>query len=201
MNARRCERVTLAAVAGLILLCLAGLAAFLVTSAGGAAGREERRGDRCFQRGDGPAAEACWRRLLDERPDAFSVRNKLAVLYMNGSRFSEAGAVLSDGIRRCPGEVTLRFNLALLRYMERDGDAALRELADVERLCPGQGTMHYLKAVIHEERGEAGLAHAEFVKQLNVDPVTPKAWRGLEGAGPLAAAKPRESLKTSGVAP
>ena len=145
--------------------------------------RTEREGDLLFQKGDLAGAEACWRPVLAARPLAESARNKLAVVCIQQDRFEEARALLDDGIRRQPSVTSYHFNLGLLRHMEGDPAGALQALARVEALNPGHGDLHYLKGLAYERLGESGKANAEFVKQLNVDPATPRAWARLGVTG------------------
>ena len=138
--------------------------------------RAERKGDICFQGGAFNRAGEIWSGLLDENPGAVSVRNKLAVLCMNSTRFAEAAELLATGIRLQPETYSFHYNMGLLRYMEGRFDDALASLSEVERLCPGHGEVHYLKGMIYKQQGLTEEAEREFIKELNLDPATPQAW-------------------------
>ena len=138
--------------------------------------RAERQGDMLFQDGAFERAGEIWRAILAERPEAVSVRNKLAVLFMNSGRFEEAAALLSTGIELMPKAYSFHYNMGLLSYMGGRHDDALVSLSEVERLCPGHGEVHYLKGMIYKEQGLTEEAEREFIKELNVDPATPQAW-------------------------
>lgn len=139
----------------------------------------ERRGDLCFQKGKTKAAEGCWRPVLQELPGAVSVRNKLAVLWMNGGRFKDAREILEEGIRKAPETASFHYNIGLLCYMEGDYRNALASLSEVERISPGHAKVHFLKGVIYDELGLDELARKEFIKELNLDPATTAAWARL----------------------
>lgn len=138
--------------------------------------RHEHAGDEHFRKGEGAAAEARWRAVLDARPRAPGTRNKLAIVCMQQERFDEARDLLREGLRLRPRETSFRYNLALLACMEQDFDTALTTLDAVEKTNPGHGRLHYLKGVILEAQGKHDLAQEEFVKELNSDPATPQAW-------------------------
>jgi len=138
--------------------------------------REERRGDIHFQKGESAEAEACWRRILAERPRHVSARNKLAVIRMQYGEFERARELLDEGLRLLPLEVSFHYNMGLALYMASDYDGALVALDRVVRANPEHGKVHFLKGVIYEAQGRHDLAQEEFVQELNVDPATPDAW-------------------------
>ena len=146
--------------------------------------RIERRGDLAFQRGETRSPETCWRFVLQERPDAASARNKLAVLYMKEGRLEQARSMLEAGIRRNPATASFHYNFALLLIAEGDLDGALRSLGQVERMNPGHGDVHFLKGVIYEKLGSDELARKEFIQELNVDPAKLAAWARLVKSWP-----------------
>lgn len=144
-------------------------------------GRLEDQGDRCFRAGDADGAESAWVDVLTADPDRGSARNRLAVLYMNESRFEDAETLLRAGIAGAPRMISFQYNLGLLYYMQHRHDEALDCLDNVLARSPQHSEVHFLKGAIFQQMGREEEAKAEFIRELNVDPVTPEAWGEVLG--------------------
>jgi len=139
--------------------------------------RVETRGDRLFQDGQGAEAAACWRNVLARNPRSYTARNKLAIWHINEGRFEKAEKMLKEGLADRPRELSYLYNLGLLHFMQGRYQEALALLETVADINPMHGEVHFLKGTIYEKLGRKDLAAAEFIKELNVDPATPEAWR------------------------
>jgi tetratricopeptide (TPR) repeat protein len=161
---------------GVLALGVLFLLALPELQSGWALARLEAKGDRCFRAGEADCAEEVWREILAADPDRASARNRLVILYLNESRFEEAEKLLQNGIARSPRITSFQYNLGLLYYMQQRHDEALACLDEVLERSPMHSEVHFLKGAIFQQMGREDEARAEFIRELNVDPVTPEAW-------------------------
>ncbi|MCS6920058.1 MAG: tetratricopeptide repeat protein [Fimbriimonadales bacterium] len=75
-----------------------------------------RRGDEAYQRGDLSAAEACFRHVLNARPNYADVRNRLGVVLTGLGRDEEAVEQFIAALRINPRYVEAHINLAITYY-------------------------------------------------------------------------------------
>ena len=152
----------------------------------------------CFlKQGNLMEAIASYNAFLARRP-ALEAFNNIGVAYLRTGDYPLAVQNLIEARKLSGEDLSVALNLALLRHLEGDEQAALAILEELAKTHGGQGMVHYLYSLALASSGDGPKASAEAAqaRQLGIDPELmkrqdPRGWAWIFPAWTRRPALPR----------
>ncbi|MFT5675436.1 MAG: MSHA biogenesis protein MshN [Paraglaciecola sp.] len=129
--------------------------------------------------GDNQLAIKRLEELLRVQPDNIEASKKLAALLFAQKRNNEAKYVLQQGIKNHPLRSDLRLMLARLYMQEKDNDAAIKLLNEVQADAVNQSEFLAYRAALLQQNGYYEQAKGDYLQLIAADAVNAKWWLGL----------------------
>ena len=140
----------------------------------------EERGNQLFQESKIEEAINCWQKSLLFAPSPEKIYNKIGIAYLAKSDYENGIKSFQKGLKINPKDVTLSYNLGLCFFQLGNDQMALNNLDDIETLNPYYPDVHCLKGAIYERAGLKKEAKAEYIKEVNINPGSIRAWSKLQ---------------------
>ena len=137
------------------------------------------RGDAAFSSYQIETAISCWEEAVAARPTP-QVYQKLIAAHLVRRDYGRARECAREGLTHFPDCANLQFNLALACFYLEEYEEASRLVDRLLELDDYQRDAHYLKGLIFEARGMKEEARREFVREVNVNPGSRRAWEKLK---------------------
>ncbi|MFH0795805.1 MAG: tetratricopeptide repeat protein [Candidatus Omnitrophota bacterium] len=94
----------------------------------------------------------------------------------------EAQKVICEGLTHSPRCANLYFNLGLSYYLSGNYNQAKTTFRTLSAIAPYYPDVHYLLGLIYRAEGNFTEAKAEFIRELNLNPGNPRAWKEIREA-------------------
>lgn len=143
----------------------------------------EERGDEYFRDGEPEKALTHWRRSLELAPERAGPYEKMSSYLIVAGRWQEAGALLAEGLTYLPGYANLYFNFGLSAYLAGEYGLAEEKLLKVSQLDSFYPDVFYLLGMIQRARGDEEEAKRFFIREVNLNPSSRRAWREIRNMG------------------
>lgn len=137
-----------------------------------------REGDRYFSAGEIDKAIEVWIKALDYKQKA-DLYEKIVMAYIIKNQLPDAERWVLKGLTYFPNNVNLFFNLGLINFYNGNFESARRNLDRVLEMNGYYRDAHFLKGLMYEKEGKKADAKREYVRELNVNPGSRKAWKKL----------------------
>ena len=140
---------------------------------------QEKKGDLFFNEGKPEQALFYWRRAMVLAPKQRAPYEKISAYYLLQGQWLEARKVVENGLTELPECANLYFNLGLSYYFSDDYVRARENFRRVTQLDAYYPDAHYFLGLIYRKEGKPAAAGAEFVREVNLDPTSRRAWKEI----------------------
>lgn len=137
-----------------------------------------REGDRYFSAGEIDKAIEVWIKALDYKQKA-ELYEKVVMAYIIKNQLPDAERWVLKGLTYFPNNVNLFFDLGLINFYNENFKEARRNLDRVLEMNGYYRDVHFLKGLMYEKEGNRYAAKKEYVKEINVNPGSRKAWKKI----------------------
>jgi len=137
-----------------------------------------REGDRYFSEGEIEKAIGVWIKALNYKQKA-ELYEKIVMAYIIKNQLPDAERWVLKGLTYFPNNVNLFFDLGLISFYKEDFETARRNLDRVLEINRYYRDVHFLKGLMYEKEGKRVDAKREYVREVNVNPGSRKAWKKL----------------------
>lgn len=137
-----------------------------------------REGDRYFSAGEIDKAIEVWIKALDYKQKA-ELYEKVVMAYIIKDQLPDAERWVLKGLTYFPNNVNLFFDLGLINFYNENFKEARRNLDRVLEMNGYYRDVHFLKGLMYEKEGNRDAAKKEYVKEINVNPGSRKAWKKI----------------------
>jgi len=137
-----------------------------------------REGDRYFSAGEIDKAIEVWIKALDYKQKA-ELYEKVVMAYIIKEQIPDAERWVLKGLTYFPNNVNLFFDLGLINFYNENFKEARKNLDRVLEMNGYYRDVHFLKGLMYEKEGNRDAAKREYVKEINVNPGSRKAWKKI----------------------
>ena len=139
----------------------------------------EKKGDVFFNEGKPEEALVCWRRAITLAPERQSPYEKISAYYLLQKQWLEAKKIIENGLIQLPRCANLYFNLGLSYYFSGDYIRARENFERVTQINSYYPDAHYFLGLICRKEGKVARAEEEFIREVNLDPTSRRAWKEI----------------------
>ena len=139
----------------------------------------EKKGDVFFQEGKPDLALFYWKRAIAAAPARATPYEKISAYYLLQGQWPEARRISERGLTQMPSCVNLYFNLGLSCYFSGDYVRARESFERVTQADSYYPDAHYFLGLIYRQQGRPAEAKKEFIRELNLDPTSRRAWKEI----------------------
>ena len=137
-----------------------------------------KEGDRYFSTGEIDKAIEVWIKAMGYKQKA-ELYEKIVMAYIIKHQLPEAERWALKGLTDFPDNVNLFFNLGLINFYNGEFEKARKNLDRVLKMNGYYRDAHFLKGLMYEKEGKRADAKREYVREINVNPGSRKAWEKL----------------------
>lgn len=137
---------------------------------------QEKKGDLFFNEGKPDKAIFYWRRAIALAPKQRAPYEKISAYYLLQGQWLEARKIVESGLTELPSCANLYFNLGLSYYFSGDYVKSRENFRRVTQLDSYYPDAHYFLGLIYRQEGKPTEAKEEFIREVNLDPTSRRAW-------------------------
>ena len=138
----------------------------------------DRQAVGLLARGEIGKATAIWEDLHEQRPQNIDYINRLGIAYTQAKDYARAEAFFRQAMKIDEEEPQAYFNLALLRLQQEQMEQAEEMLLKLLTIADWYPEANYHLGYICQKTGRLGEAQEYYVREINVNGSSAKAWRG-----------------------
>jgi tetratricopeptide (TPR) repeat protein len=139
----------------------------------------DKAGDYYLKRADFQNAIKAWSKAKTMEPGNGSIVNKIGIAYTLWGRYDEALRVFDGLIEKQPGNARAYFNKGALFLRWNRFKEAISQFSQCIAMDPRYPEAHFHIAFAQQRMGNWESALEEYQKELNVNSISAKAWRGF----------------------
>ena len=131
---------------------------------------EARKAKDSFERGEYPAAEKIYEKMLSKAPSNVYILSNLGVVYFRNGKWSLAEEALKKAIAVAPEDTFSQCTLGIVYYQQHKYDEATTSLTKALAINPKYAVAHNYLGITASQKGWQDAASKEFQTAIELDP-------------------------------
>ena len=133
---------------------------------------DARKAKEAFERGEYPAAEKVYEKMLSKAPSNVYILSNLGVVYFRNGKWSLAEEALKKAIAVAPEDTFSQCTLGIVYYQQHKYDDATTSLTKALAINPKYAVAHNYLGITASQKGWGDAALKELETAIQLDPTT-----------------------------